>query len=87
MRHVHDNVCAHSRADCCDTFEVNFPRIGTGSRDDHFRPMFVSKACHGVVVDPLIVAPDTVGDAVIELARKIECVTVRQVAAVGKIHA
>ena len=40
-----------------------------------------------VVVDPLVVLPHAVGDDRVELAREVERVAVRQVAAVREVHA
>ena len=61
--------------------------IGAGAGDDHLGLVLLGELLELVVVDPLIVFADAVRHDRVELARKIQRVAVRQVAAVREVHA
>ena len=85
--HVGDHRRLDRAGDRAETFEVEHARVGAGADHDHLRLVFVSEPLELLVVDPLIVFANAVGNDVIELAREVQRMPVRQVAAVGEVHA
>ena len=70
-----------------DAREVDDARVGAGADDDHLRLVLVRQPLQLLVVDPLVVLAHAVGDDRVELAREVERVAVREVAAVREVHA
>ena len=77
----------HRRPTCADAREVDDARVGARADHDHLRLVLVREPLELVVVDPLVVLADAVGDDRVELAGEVERVAVRQVAAVREVHA
>ena len=67
--------------------EVDDAGIRARADHDHLRLVLVGQPVELVVIDPFVVRLHAVGDDFIQQARKVERVTVRQVAAVGEVHA
>ena len=74
-------------ADARDARVIELPRVGAGADDDHLGPALVRQPLHLVVVDALVVLAHAVGNDGVELAGEVERVAVREMAAVGQIHA
>ena len=70
-----------------DAREVDHARVGAGADHDHLRLVLVGEPLQLLVVDPLVVLADAVGDDLVELAGEVQRVAVREVAAVGEVHA
>ena len=87
MRHVGDDRRADVAADRADALEVDHARIGARADHDHLRLVLVREPLELVVVDPLVVLADAVGDDGVELAGEVQRMPVRQVAAVREVHA
>ena len=87
VRHVGEDRRADAIGRDANAREIDHARVGAGADDDHLRMMLVSQPIDLVVVDPLVGLPDAVGDDRVQLAREVEGVAVRQVAAVGEVHA
>ena len=86
MRHVGD----HRRADAirgrANAGEVDDARIGARPDHDHLRPVLVGQPIELVVVDPFVLRAHAVRHDFIELAREVQRMAVRQVAAVREVH-
>ena len=76
-------VCLRNRR---NPWEVDRPGIGARADNDHLRLSLVGKPLHLLVVDPLIVPSNTVRDDRVELSRKIQRMTVREVSAMREVH-
>ena len=87
VRHVDDHHGADGFGDDRDSREVDHARIGARAHHDHRRLVLVRESLEFLVVDPLIVFADPVRDDVVQLAGEVERMTVREVAAVGQVHA
>ena len=75
----------------CATFAMRsksmIARVGAGADDDQLRRVLVRQALELVVVESLVVFAHAVGHDLVELAREVERMAVREVAAVGEVHA
>ena len=80
-------IAPTASAICAETGEIDDPRIGAAAGDDHLGLVLVRQARDFVVIDAFIFFAHAVGDDLVELARKIERMAVRQVAAVRQVHA
>ena len=87
VRHVDHDRRAGRLRDRLDAREVDRPRIGARSHDDHLWLALVRQPFELFVVDPLVVAANAVGDNRIELARKVQRVAVGEVAPMREAHA
>ena len=87
VRHVGDDRGTDVAADLADPLEIDDPRIGAGPDHDHLRLVLVREPFQFLVIDPFIVFAHAVRNDRVELAREVEGVPVRQVSAVGEIHA
>ena len=67
--------------------EVDDARVRARADDDHLRLVLVGEAVQFVVVDAFVVLPHAVRDDRVELAREVQRVPVREVAAVRQVHA
>src|SRR5262249_61924279 len=74
-------------SDLTESREVDLPNVRRGARDDDLRAVLPGEARQLVVVDPLVLLAAAVGDDLEVLAREGERVAVRQVPAVGEVHA
>jgi hypothetical protein len=85
------HVGHHQRADFlghgADPGKVDDARIGAGADDDELRPVGACLGRQLVVVEPLVVFAHAVRHDVEVLAREVQRVAVREVAAVGEVHA
>src|SRR5947209_15067598 len=87
VRDVGHDARAHAPRDLADALEVNYARVGRRAADDELRVMLLRDALQHVVVNLLGLARDAVvGDLVAE-AGEVQGVSVREVAAVRKVHA
>ena len=87
MRHVDQEDGADRIGDLAEARKIDDARIGAAARDDHLRLVLFGQAGQLVVIDALVVAAHAVGNHLIGLARKVERMAVRQVAAVRQVHA
>ena len=87
VRHVGDDRRADGATDVAHALEVEDAGIGAGADHDHLRLVLVRQPLELVVVDPLIVLADAVGDDRVELAGEVERMAVGEMAAVGEVHA
>ena len=87
VRHVGHHRRADASGDFADAREIDDARVGAGAHHDHLRLVFVGEARQLVVVDALVVLADAVRDDRVELAREIQRMAVREMAAVREVHA
>jgi hypothetical protein len=85
--HVHDHLRADCLGDDGDAGEVDHTRIRARAHHDHLRRVLMRAAFELVVVDALVVLANAVGDDRVQLAGEVQRVAVREVAAMGQIHA
>jgi hypothetical protein len=74
-------------SDLADALEIDDARIGAGPDHDHLRPVLVREPLELFVIDPLVVFSDAVRDDRVQLARKIQRMSVSEVTAVREVHA
>ena len=87
VRHVGDHGGPHPVAGLADPREIDDARVRARADHDHLRFVFVGESIELVVVDPLIVFANAVGNDRVELSGKVQRMTVREVAAVRQVHA
>ena len=73
--------------DLADPREIDDARIRARADHDHLRLVLLGEALQLVVVDALVVLTDAVRNDRVELAREIQRMAVREVAAVRQVHA
>ena len=86
VRHVDHQISADLVRDLGKGLEINDPRVGRSTSDDHFGTAAFGQTADGLVVDPSGLRVDPVGNAVIELPGEIGPASVRQMPAGGQIH-
>ena len=84
---VDHQISADFIGDLAQAGEVDDARIGGRACDDHLRLVFEGEFFEGVVVDALVSLGHAVGNDVEILARDIDGRAVREVPAVGEVHA
>ncbi len=87
VRHVHQQQGAGGVGDGPDAGEVDHPRIRAAAGDNHLRLMLLGQALHLVVVQRLGVLLHPVRKHLVRLARKVKLMSMREVSAVGQVHA
>ena len=87
VRHVGDDRRPDGLADRADPRELDHARVGARPDHDHLRLVLVRQPLELLVVDPLVVFADAVGDDGVELAGEVQRMAVREVAAVREVHA
>ena len=87
VRHVDDQVCVYRLGDLRHPLEVDDARVGAGTGDDHPWPDLGRLLLQRVVVDLGVLFAYAVGVDLEPLAAEVDRRTVRQVAAVGEVHA
>ena len=87
VRHVHKEKRADTFGGFADALEIDDARVGASARDNHFWLVFVREFFDFVVVNALVFFAHAVGHEFIHAAGEIQRMTVREVAAVGEIHA
>ncbi len=86
MRHVHKKQRANGFGGFADALEIDDARISAGSRDDHLRFVLGGEAFNFVVVDALVFFLHAISNELVHAARKIQGMSVRQMATMGEIH-
>ena len=86
MGHVDEEEGADRVGDLAERGEVEVARIGRPAGDDHLRLVLVGEPLDLLHVAAQVLAPDVVGDDVVELARDVQLHPVGQVAAVVERH-
>ena len=87
VRHVSHKERAVSVCDVGHGLEIDLARIGRRARNQQLGPVLPDKILNHIVIDPPRGGIDAVADAVVDLAREVHLRAVRQMAAVGKVHA
>ena len=87
VRHVDHQERAIAVRNLGKRFEIDGARIGRRARDDELRLMGADHVLDLVEIDAAGLRVDAVGEAVVDLAGQVDLGAVRQVAAVGQIHA
>ncbi len=87
VRHVHDHRRADRFGDGGDAREVDDARVGAGAHHDHLRRVLMREPLEFLVVNPLVVLADAVGDDRVELAGEVQRMAVREMTAMGEVHA
>jgi len=87
MRHIDQQQRAHRIGDLAKARKIEDARIGAAAGDDHFRLVLFGQARDLVVIDTLVFAAHVIRDHVIGLAREIQVMAVREMAAMRKIEA
>ena len=87
VRHVghHDGADPVGRG--ANAREIDHARVRARANDDQLRLALIGQPIELVIVDPFIVLAHAVRDDRIELTGEVQRVPVRQVAAVGEVHA
>ena len=87
MRHVHHEQAARLLGDGAQALKVDDARVGGCTGQQQLGLVLQREAAHLVVVDALVLLADAVGHDVEVLARHVDGRAVRQMAAVGEVHA
>jgi hypothetical protein len=87
VRHVDHQHSADVVGDLTERREVEMARIGGPAGDDQLRLVLTGELGDVVHVDAVVGAPHLVADDLVELPRDVQAHPVRQVAAVGELHA
>ena len=87
MGHVHEQLGIHLVGDGAELGEVDGTGIGAGARHDDRGTVLMGEAAHFVIVDEAGVLVHAVGNHVEQAAGEVHRAAVRQVAAVGQVHA
>ncbi len=87
VRHVGDHRRADARGRLADAREIDDARIGARAHHDHLGLVLFGEPRELVVVDALVLFAHAVGHDGVELAREIQRVAVREMAAVREVHA
>ena len=87
VRHVNEQDGASCIGDVAHAGEIEEARIGAASPDDHFGLFADRDLLEKIVVDGLRVFSYAIGDDAVKLAREVELVAVREVAAHGEVEA
>ena len=66
----HENR-VHFTGDVCEHIVVDGPGICAGSRDDHSGTVFLRQVSNLVVIDPMIVCANRIGDHMIYHSREV----------------
>ena len=72
--------------DLSESGEVELPRVGRSTTDDHLRSVGERALTKGIVIDPAGGFVDSIGGDVVHLSREIHWTTVGEVAAVAEVH-
>src|SRR5579885_2909423 len=85
--HIHEEDGADVFGGGGGALEINDAGIGAGARYDHFGLVLAGEGCDFVVVDALVSFAYAIGNEFVHAAGKIQRMAVREMAAVGEIHA
>src|SRR4051794_19274517 len=87
MRHVDHQISSDFIRDFAEFRKVDFAWVCTCTRNDQLRLMLKRFLTDIFVVDTLVLFADTILDEIVQLPGKVPRAAVRQVPAVGKVHA
>jgi len=87
VRDVGQQAGAHGIGNLAEACPVGHPRVRSVARDNHLGPLCAGQPLDFVVVEPLGLGVDAVGDNLVELAGTVGRAAVGQVAAVEQVHA
>ncbi len=87
MRHIDHERGADGIGNLAKAREIDDARIGRTARDDHFGLCLMGEPLDLVEIDPLIVAPNTVGHGLEPLARIIDRGAMGEMSASRTVHA
>ena len=85
--HVHKQLGVHFIGDGAELGEVDGAGVGAGARHDDRGAVLVGEAANLFIVDEASVLVHAVGNHVEQAAGEVHGAAVRQVAAVGQVHA
>ena len=86
VSHIHKQIGTHTLRDFAHSLKINHPRISRGPRRDHLRPLPQRYLSQLIVIDPLILSTHSILTKLVEPARKIRRITMRQMASMRQIH-
>ena len=87
MRHVDQQLGPDLIGDVAEATEIENPRIGRSTSNNHLRPMFVREPFHLVEVDPVIVASHAVRNGFEPAPRHVDGRAMGEMAAGGEVEA